>query len=267
METITSPFSSDALAEISLTNAPLIKVLFQIRFPKEIALSDKNTIAELHKCLREPYPILRQSQTLGLLIGSEGILPQQISDVVWRMQDNANPQWQVSISETFLSLDTSAYSSRSDFLERLAFVLSQFSSIVNPSIIDRLGIRYIDMISGDGLQRVPEFVRPELLGAMAIPLENGVDLGQTVTESIFRLKEYWMKCRWGIVGPGTILDPLIEPVQENAWILDVDAFTANAFPFGVESVSSLAKQFAEQAYKFFRWVTTKELLKASGGKL
>ena len=107
----------------------------------------------------------------------------------------------------FLALETWRYTSRDDFLNRLRRVLTELDEHVNPRMIDRLGMRYIDRIQGENLRALPRLVRPEVAGVLATPLAG--DAHHMVAETLFRLPRSsgQLMVRWGRLPARSTVDP------------------------------------------------------------
>jgi uncharacterized protein (TIGR04255 family) len=61
-------------------------------------------------------------------------------------------------------LETHAYESRTDFLERLKTILQALEETLAPTHMTRFGIRYIDQIKGEPLTRIATLLRDEVIG-------------------------------------------------------------------------------------------------------
>ena len=99
---------------------------------------------------------------------------------MWKFSDAQN-LWDVAVSTTFVALETRSYTDRADFLGRLATVLEAADVEFSPQIATRLGLRYINRVTGPALGRLSTMVRPEMRGMTSLPLEGMVKL--TMTES------------------------------------------------------------------------------------
>ena len=114
---INNPLIDPTPPEVHLTNAPLVCVLGQVRFPQILAVEDKKFVTPFQEAIRTKYPKLRQERTYQLTFDNQekDALRSQ-SEAIWRFTD-ANNHWRVSLASNFVALDTSKYVSRQDFLE------------------------------------------------------------------------------------------------------------------------------------------------------
>ena len=249
-----------------LDSAPLVRVIAQIRFPVIASIEKRDFIASFQESIRDAYPILRQEQTQGLVMGPQGIAASP-GEVIWRFHE-LDGAWRVSLAPGFVALETTKYTSRNDFLERLAVITETFREHIGTKVIDRIGIRYIDRIEGDAAERVQELVQPEVLGALATPA--GKHARHSISESVFQLaaENAQLKARWGCIPPNGTVDPAaLEPVETRSWILDLDMFRAEQEKFDPVALLKSARAFTERIYTVFRWAVTDEFLREFGGKV
>ena len=262
-------FADDRLTEVPLANAPLVKVLTQVRFPVIAKIGTSEGIQGFQERLRARYPVTRQESPLALIVGPAGPIQSQLQGTVWRMSEADGP-WTVVFAQDFVALETSSYSTRDDLLERWREVLDALSTLdPGPVVYDRLGVRYVDRVVGDefveGLSRM---VRSEILGPTNIERSDGEVLVASVSQALFRLNSMQVKAAWGVVPENTVIVPGIEAVPERSWMLDVDAFIEESGQmFSTERVVEETRLGAQRAYAFFRWVVTDEFLRRFGGEV
>lgn len=260
------PWVVNPPAEVPLATAPLVRVLAQVRFPLIASVDKQDFIAPFQEALRREYPVLRPEQSRGVVLGPTGVVDTRTNNT-WRFQDSKGA-WRVSVASEFLALETTKYTSRDDFLERLQRVLAALRDHIDPQVIDRIGIRYIDRVAGEeNLRDLPDLIRPEVAGVMATPL--AAHTRQALSENIFVLPGDGgqLLARWGLLPSQGTVDPgAVEPIDEQSWLLDTDAFMAGTRDFDVDVVMEQARELAKSVYGFFRWVVTDEFLKRYGGK-
>lgn len=131
------------------------------------------------------------------------------------------------------------------------------SGVANPPVVDRVGLRYIDRLSGDQLNRLNDYVVPELrvlLGAVG----GGMSLEHSVSDTLVRINENErMQVRSGLLPPNGSFDPALPALSVPSWVLDLDVFTVQGgFPFNPESLAARLRRYADHAYSFFRFATT-----------
>lgn len=251
--------------EVPLSDAPLIRVIAQVRYPLVASVDRQDFIAPFQEAIRRDYPILRPEQSRSVALGPQGVMDAKMGNV-WRFL-RAKDGWRISLAPDFLALETTKYTSRNDFLGRLEQALAALRDHVDPQVIDRLGVRFIDRVVGDNLQDLSKLFRPEVAGVMASSLFT--QTLHAISENMFMLPDDsgQLLARWGLIPPDVTVDPAaVDPINVQSWLLDVDAFKKETLPLDVDTVLSQAKAFAERIYSFFRWAVTDEFLKRYGGE-
>jgi uncharacterized protein (TIGR04255 family) len=252
--------------EIPLRNAPLVRVIAQVRFPVIVSIEKREFIAPFQEALRGTYPALRPEMIRGFVVGPQEIAPVQ-SQVVWRFND-VHENWRVSLAPDFIALETTSYSSRSDFLNRLQVALIALSEHIGPKIVDRLGLRYIDRVIEQDINDITKLVRSEVIGVLATPMAAYAQ--QALSESLFAVPNTAAQlcARWGRVPPHGTVDPsAVEPVENPSWILDLDMFSVRSQPLDTEGLVAESRTYAERIYTLFRWAVTDEFLRLYGGDI
>ena len=262
-----TPLAGPPPPEVPLTDPPLVRVIAQVRFPLIASLEKREFIGSFQEAIRGVYPILRP-EGRGVVLGPQGVVDAR-SNTSWRFTE-ASGAWRVTLAPDFLALDTTRYSSRDDFMRRWQVVLQALKDHVAPRVMDRLGIRYIDRVSGQDLTDLAQLVRPEVAGILGSPLAEHAR--HAISENVFVLPEDegQVTVRWGLLPAQSTVDPGgLDPIDEPSWILDTDAFLsfpAGSAELGVVSVVEQARGFAERIYSIFRWAVTDDFLRRYGGK-
>ncbi|MHB2023276.1 MAG: TIGR04255 family protein [Mycobacteriales bacterium] len=264
-------FSLTPVEEVHLHEAPLEKVLMQVQYSRTPQLVTDSAEAAIAEALGR-YPV-RRRQVAAAAVPNVVINGQQLQlpggvvpGVVLTFSDPKNI-WQVMVTETAVSLQTSEYSTRDDFCERSAEIFDALSSVALPPVVDRVGLRYVDRLSGDSLSRVPDFVIPELralVGCIEPPMSIVHSLTQT---QIVVGENEVLQVRTGMLPAGLAFDPAVPPLAEPSWLLDMDIYTTIAgFAFDSKELAQRLRRFAETAYVFFRWATTDAFQEAHRGQ-
>ncbi len=262
MNTPQSPLWGPSPAEVPLAAPPLVQVIAQVRFPVIASVETDGFIAPFQEAVRAEYPVLQleEERRVQYVDGAYTGLTK-----TWRFRD-VDGAFQLTLTSSFLALETGRYTSRDDFLARLRGALLALREHVAPERIDRLGIRYIDRVTGENLNDLSELVRPEVCGVLSTSLSG--HLRHVVSEHLFALPNAaaFLMARWGLVPGGSIVDPAVEPVDEPSWLLDLDAFQGQTQALDVDTVVSQTRGLAERIYSLFRWVVTDEFLRRYGGQ-
>lgn len=263
MAIMDDPFTCEIPDEIPLKEAPLARVLVQVRFPEVLSVEQRGFVAPFQEAIRSAYPVLREEQAQEVIASPGGV--QSRMSLAWRFSDTET-QWRASLTAGFLTLETTRYTSRSDLLGRLEFLLEALAKHIEPRQADRLGVRYIDRIVGIKVEEMAKLVRAEVRGIAGSPVVRHAQHG--LTETMFGLDADRILARWAHLPAGATIDPsAIEAVGEPSWILDLDMFTTKPVPFAVPDLLTLTRRYTERLYAFFRWAVTDEFLRRYGGVL
>jgi uncharacterized protein (TIGR04255 family) len=262
------PLSGAPPKEIALRAAPLVSVIAQVRFPALLAVRSTDRMIGLQDLVRKTYPHLeRQDIPTTFIIGPaphSGSMGEPV--VHWRFADGIGSdwKWRISLTQDFISLESRAYDSRQNFLERLETILCALESTLAPTHVTRLGIRYIDQIKGEAVSRIGSLLRSEVMGVASLLGENAK---QFFTELHVAADPGDLQARWGKLPAGMTIDPnLVPPLTEDSWLIDLDVSKSQMSEFQTAAVIETAKLAAERVYAVFRWMVTPEFLKTYDGE-
>lgn len=261
---ILNPFTDEQLDEVRLEPAPLVKVVAQLRFPAVASIAHQAFISPFQEQLRGRYPVLRQEQEMQAVIAPQGIMAE--SSTVWRLHD-VSGEWSVGLAPSSVSLETTSYSNRDDFIERLGEIFGALQALGEPPhviVFDRLGVRYINRLTGDDAttDSLRRFVRDEVYGPLTIEMPDGMNFLASIAQAHFALDGPQMQARWGRLPPGGAFLPGVEPVNEASWMLDVDVFIEGPPPreFNAAEATEMARHASAHAYRFFMWAMRSEFI-------
>jgi uncharacterized protein (TIGR04255 family) len=263
----TTPFGAP-VQEVPLSRAPLVNVIAQVRFPAVMKIeADSGFVATFQELIRKDYPILRPERQLGVMVGPGGVQSQD-AGTVWRFETKDPDAWQVTLSPTFVSLSTKRYTRRSDLIARLTVVLHALEGWLHPDVCDRVGIRYVDRVTGDQLARLSKLVRSEILGVAGDESMLGsIEVVHALSDTLFELDDMsQLRGRWGRLPAGATYDPGIEPAREPSWVLDLDHYTSEPEDFDHAAISGKVAEFCDRIYTFFRWAVTDTFLDEFGAE-
>ena len=264
MSTETNPLTAPAPEEVPLPRAPLVRVIAQVRFSSILAVRQAEFIAAFQETIRADYPILHREHEL--LLSPQGVATAE-PQVVWRFTTEAEDAWRVSLTPDFVALETTAYTSRSDLIRRMEGILEAVEEHLRPEVAVRVGLRYIDRVTGQELDHIGDLVRPDILGIVNTPLFEHAE--QELSNALLNVPgadDEKIRARWGHLPADVTVDPhAIEPIGERSWILDLDMFSTEQRPFEAEALARDLERFAERIYTVFRWAVTGEFLRRYGG--
>lgn len=256
-----SKFSLKPVEEVQLHRAPLAKVLMQVQYSRTPQLATDGAEALIAKTLGR-YPVRRRQVTADMvpnvvINGQQLQLPGGITPGVAFLFSDPKGAWQTTVTETAVALETTDYSTRDDFCDRAGEIFGALASVALPPVVDRVGIRYIDRLTGPTVEQVPSYVIPEL-GALVGCVEAPLWLHHSITESQIEIgPNERVLVRSGLLPAGSSFDPALQPVGEPSWVLDMDVFTTQAsFAFEPDELTHRLRRYAETVYSFFRYATT-----------
>jgi uncharacterized protein (TIGR04255 family) len=260
------PLHGPSPTEVPLPKAPLVSVIAQVRFPMLLTARDPHRVAIFQEAIRDQYPHLDQNTIMVVPGGAPNAANESAAVVHWRFADEAADfKWRVTLAQDFIALETRAYESRQDFMERLETILQTLGETLSPTYMMRFGMRYIDQIKGDQLARIDTLLRKEVLGVAPCA---GPDVRQVITEFAAPAERGELLARWGRLPANMTVDPnLLPPIAEDSWLIDLDVSRTGQVTFEAKGIVETARSAAGRVYAVFRWMVTEEFLKAYGGKV
>ena len=261
------PLFGEIPPRVHLVGAPLVRVLSQVRFPKIVKISDESYIADFQEAIRKEYPHFQSDVVKGveLNLAGEELQHRVMSSVIWRFFDPSRAI-RVSLAQDAITLETASYMSRDDFLGRMGFILDCLSKTIAPSLVERVGFRYVDRLQGeDHLESLAQLIQPELLNVLQPNLTSKIDI--SMTEITGATAEGKLIARYGLAPIGFSHEPEVAPpVETRSWVLDVDSYSINCAgqEFSVQMLHDELHKVAARAYAFFRWSITEEFLERFG---
>ena len=252
---------------VQLSDAPLPIVLTQLRFGSVAKMEGQEYIAGFQERVRKEYPRFSSEQVLlpfSVQIGAG--VPQPSLRTFWRMM-SFDTKWVLTLTQDFLTLETTAYTNRDDFVGRWTAIIDAFKLSFSDISAIRYGLRYVNRVEDPArMGRIHELVQPQALGIVSqLP---GADRAEvSMSESLFPVPEGKMRVKWGILPANVTHEPSIPPSTLRSWILDYDLFQENSTePLDLDAIPGMASGFAERGYAMFRWMVKDSFLEAFGGK-
>jgi uncharacterized protein (TIGR04255 family) len=175
-----------------LDHAPVVYVLCQIRFSPIEKMADY--VPAIQEALRSQYPNFEREQ-----IGGVGFAPNAQPVLVhnetrWRFETR-DSQTGFMLSTNQLIAHTTNYIDSDDFRERVVCGFRTLHEIAKLSFIQRVGLRYIDLITASADDVVEDYIDPSLIGFRPNILGLTPDVSQQ-----------FLRARSNIGGaPGTLL--------------------------------------------------------------
>ncbi|MCC5844921.1 MAG: TIGR04255 family protein [Verrucomicrobia bacterium] len=152
---------------LKLPRSPLIFVLAQVRFPESLGIKER--IPVIQDALRKlGYLKVNQREIIQTRRDSQNnVISKQIHNQ-WEFIDRAGTQ-SVLVDPRFVNVNASEYDVFEAFQKCVAKVLGVVASCIEPGLIERLGLRYVDLISPCEGHGMVDYVDPALRGFQIDP--------------------------------------------------------------------------------------------------
>lgn len=152
----------------------LVEVICQLRFPTILAIGAKEPV-EFQEAIRQTFPRyqLRQDVLPPKMVQVPGQPPrlEQQKPIANHQFMTADGKYRINLSQNFISLTCGEYVCWEDFARMMDKPLANFIKIYAPAYFERVGLRYLNAISrqGLGLEDTPwnELLEPAYLGLLS----------------------------------------------------------------------------------------------------
>lgn len=236
------------------------EVICQLRFPEILSIGT-NVPAAFQDAIRAEFPqySARKEMAAPKITGTPGNFQLENQQATVNYQfTSADGVWRVNLTSKFISLACSKYSCWEDFAARLDKPLAAFIKTYKPSYFERVGLRYVNIISRKDLELegtpFKELINSCYLGILAEEdiQENGTSRCSMDAELAIR-----GGCRAKIhAGPGMMKKNGVQD-PEVKFIFDQDLFMTGKLALNL-SAGALQTLHA-QAYAIFRGAITDTL--------
>jgi uncharacterized protein (TIGR04255 family) len=238
-------------------------VICQLRFPEILSIGASAPVA-FQEAIRDEYPqyAAKTETPAPKLTGTPGQFhienqPQTVN-YHFVSEDGC---WRVNLTNKFISLATTSYTSWEDFALRLDKPLAAFIKIYKPAYFERIGLRYLNFISRRelGLENTPfsDLISSIYLGPLADEEINEAASTRCSIDTELQLRG---GCRVNLhAGPG-IVKRNGQPDQEVRFIFDQDLFLPGKVPINL--TTGALQTLHTQAFSIFRGAITETLHEA-----
>lgn len=249
---------------VHLPNAPLERVLCQVRFPTYLPIREEETVVPLQKAIRDQYPTMRAHEQREVDINAQQVRTK--GGRLWRFT-NPDSTYRATLAPGFFAIDTPKYDKRESFLTRIRDFAGALGETIGIAESDRIGVRYISRLQGENLARLRDLVKPEYWGADEEVMDSFVLLAG-IGELQLRKGDLRVQAKYGQLPAKVTVDPdLISPSDQPAWILDIDAHRQVTERYDPDNVLAIAAEAAKRQYDLFRMIVTDEFLRQFGGEV
>lgn len=245
------PQADEAVARRS----SIASAIVQLRFEETPAVSQNTAGVAFHGVLGGPdgrYPQINQARRGVLNIGPGGPSAEPHESVGWRM--TAPGGWLVGVFPGQVTLQTEDYQGWEDFSGRFDEILHAVGQVVQPAIIERVGLRFTDRLAEleiDSASGWQPYISPEFLGPILV---SGLGPAIRSTEQRVVID----------VGEGVICNlqhSAADPGDRGSdYYIDCDFYWEGGRPFDSAIVRDQVATFKEQADRVFAAATTATLI-------
>lgn len=143
-----------------LSKAPLVYALCQIRFSSVLKM--KELIPDIQEKLRERYEGFEEEQVAGIQVPAKG-QPIVQAETRWRFE-SADQRSGYILQNAALVFHTTNYSDFDDFVPEIVRGFDVVATIARIQHIQRVGLRYVDLIESDSNNPAESFLHEHLRG-------------------------------------------------------------------------------------------------------
>ncbi len=242
-----------------LDRSPLSLVVCQVRHEESIAAREPKRALRVHEAVEAAYPVLEQhsGQELTITAGPLGVQTMPVAaQRGWKMRSE-DQSWNAVVMPDFFSLETTDYDDWPDFRGRLEALMRAVASEIEPSLEQRVGLRFIDRITHPDVTTPRDWagwIDPAFLGPIA---HETVGEGVTTSQQIIQLDAG--DGRSLILRHGAFRDP--EAGGQATYLIDQDCFIQRGRPFDADQILEAAGSLHTLAIQVFQQAITPDLYK------
>jgi uncharacterized protein (TIGR04255 family) len=247
--------------------SPLVLTLCQIRFNQILSIWNPVEVGRFQQAIIDDFPIMVSNQGLQFEFeaGAKGssMKSNQVQES-WRFAD-VEDNWAVTLAPDFITLETRTYNDFEDFVQRLTKLVAALMYVFKPSIILRIGLRYMNEIRSsawvNGDWRAT--IHPVLLGPVGTEIFSGGSVQSLNQINFVSEDSRGLNLQYGLLPAGTIVTPKqgSEPGSDAFFYLDIDVFQEFAprtMLLGHASIDAKVQDFHGDIWRIFRWAVTPE---------
>lgn len=228
-----------------LERSPLVFFLAQVRFAEILSMAQH--VPAVQEGLRKAgFPLLQRSIVKSFTVGPGG-MPTLEDRELWHFK-NIEQTRAITLTRDSVSFQTTDYKTYDAIAPLFDHALEQIHKVVEINVLQRCGLRYLDVVNPAAGEDFLAYLRPEILGLYA-QATFGVE--PEVQSSFFRAKT---ECGTLVVKfttteapnilPADLMPAILDlrmqiPARTKIGTLDFDHFTAQQSPFSLERASAL----------------------------
>jgi uncharacterized protein (TIGR04255 family) len=153
---------SSRVHRFELERAPLVYVVAQVKFStvENIAKSIPDFQDKVRK---NGYPRMTAGHLTSLTFSPQSAVPEMLNSPRWDFHDRERRAGLV-LTKDAISIHVTNYSNFDEFCKRVKAALDILDETVGPALIERLGLRYVDLVRLEDGRHFYEYVNGGLLG-------------------------------------------------------------------------------------------------------
>lgn len=237
---------------VKYRKSALREVIYQVRFPSILKI-DTEAPSQFQELIRQEYPLYRITRNETLM---------NMRAQARTISNNSNHEFvsvdgktKVNLTNSFVAISTLDYDRWEVFKQLCASVLDRFVAVYKPVVMQRIGLRYKDVITRSkwGLIEVPwkELINNNALGVMGDLPEDSInryvmDLEIAQEDSVIEHRHF------EVVKDATSMIP-----TEKSFLIDCDYYKQGAFK--KEEVSVISELLHDHSSNFIRSIITDTL--------
>jgi uncharacterized protein (TIGR04255 family) len=259
-----------------LARSPLVHVLAQVRYSPVFKIGD--SIISIQERLKEVgFPRFEKSQLQSVVISDGQDVHLDRMDR-WDFLDKAKMRG-VVLTRDFVVLHTNKYSVFDEFRSTLQAILDVLASTIELNVVERTGLRYVDLVRAAPGESLAEYVEPGLMGFPFSQMKEigNTSLGVSRTESVAKTDSGLLTVRSLQTNSGQFLPPDLLPtvleydlaIPHGEWvvILDFDHFTTEPSDFSAAAVIETMDGLHDPLDVAFRRAVTQQAMTRCGQQL
>jgi uncharacterized protein (TIGR04255 family) len=240
-----------------LERSPLSLVVCQVRHERTLTASEPKRAVGIHDVVKENYPVLEEQAAQELTIAAGQLGLQTVPGAVnrgWKLRSN-DQTWTTVIMPDFFSLETTRYVDWDDFRARLETFAHAVAEAVEPSLEQRVGLRFINWITHPDVKKPEDWIQRidrSFLGIIAHER-----LGQAVATSQQVLQIDTGNGESITLRHGAVRDA--ESSGQMTYLIDQDCYVQRGKPFEVDQMLNAVEDLHTLILQIFQQAVTPEL--------
>lgn len=259
------------LPPLKLQNSPLVLVLVQVRIAPVLQMEEY--VPELQERLRRAgFPGYVSGEDLQFQLGPSPAVQRAPR---WEFQNKQQTE-SVVLGQNFIAVQTSVYDVYEAFEELFSGPLQVLAEVVEPTLVQRIGLRYVDLVRPRPDEDVSVYLEPSLHGLAAHDV-GAIDLLSRF-EMLAQTKVGTMRIRCQQSTEGSPLPPDLRHATldfsstvahgldrgELVTFLDFDHFSTDPIDYDPSGIVDAVGQLHDNLDQAFRAAVTRHALEVWG---